>query len=96
VIGLMPVADALAMWSPDADYLGCGSTVEDVVAVKRRSPTYPALLAAVRRDGITVPVHVQTDDLRWELLDGHHRIVAAIDAGLTTVPYTTVPLTIDR
>lgn len=93
MIGLMPLSEALAMWSPDADHLGCGSDVADVLHLKRSSPEYPRLLDEIRTHGITVPVHVGpvTAGFR-ELLDGHHRIAAAVDAGLAVVPWTTVPL----
>jgi len=93
VIGLMPLSEALAMWSPDADHLGCGSDVADVLDLKRRSPGYPQLLDDVHAHGITVPVHVGpvTAGFR-KLLDGHHRIAAAADLGLAVVPWTTVAL----
>ena len=93
MIGLMPLSEALAMWSPDADELGCGSDVADILDLKRQSPHYPRLLAEVCVHGITVPVHVGPISAGFrELLDGHHRIAAAADAGLPVVPWTTVAL----
>lgn len=97
MLGLMPVSEALMMWSADADELGLGLDVADVLDVKRQSPGYERLLAEVRAEGITVPVHVEPGVGGYRsLLDGHHRIAAAIDAGLDMVPWTTVPLRIDR
>lgn len=94
MIGLMPLAEALTLMSPDAD-LDHGTDVADVLGDKRKSPGYPALLEAIRRDGITVPVYIQPCGQYPSLEDGHHRIAAAVDLGLEVVPWSDVPLRID-
>lgn len=93
MIGILPIAYFLTLISPDAEPED-GTDVQDVLAKKRESNGYPALVEAIRRDGITVPVLVVTDDGSPYLGDGHHRIAAAIDVGLETVPWTNVPLDI--
>jgi len=87
----MPLAEALALMSPDAD-IEQGTDVADVLDDKRKSPGYPALLEAIRRDGITVPVLIRPAGRYSSLEDGHHRVAAAVDLGLGTVPWTDVPL----
>jgi ParB-like chromosome segregation protein Spo0J len=94
MIGLIDTADVLAMLSPDVDP-DEGTDVADVLPRKRRSPHYAGLLAEIRRDGITVPVVIDFTGPHPELLEGHHRIAAAIDAGLPTVPWSSVPLRVD-
>jgi ParB-like chromosome segregation protein Spo0J len=56
--------------------------------VKRATPYYPGLRAEIARDGISVPVIIQVDEsgAPW-LMDGHHRVTAAVDLGLPTVPW---------
>jgi ParB-like chromosome segregation protein Spo0J len=95
MIGLMPVAEALGLMSPDAEPEE-GLDVADVLDRKRRSPHYPRLLEEIRRDGITVPVTIDHSGAYPELTEGHHRIAAAVDLGLTVVPWSSVPLRTDN
>lgn len=95
MIGIIPTTDALALLSPDADPED-GLDVADALDRKRQSPHYPALLEAIRRDGITVPVVIDFSGTYGELLDGHHRITAAHDAGLTSIPWTDDTTLADR
>ncbi|MEW2266886.1 ParB N-terminal domain-containing protein [Streptomyces sp. NPDC047868] len=94
MIGIIDIAEVLTMLSPDVDP-DEGADVADVLPRKRQSPHYPSLLAEIRRDGITVPVVIDFTGTYPELIEGHHRIAAAVDAGLSTVPWSTVPLSID-
>lgn len=90
MIGTIDTATVLAMLSPDIEDCGVdGYTVADTIPVKRETPYYPGLLAEIARDGITVPVIIQRDEsgAPW-LRDGHHRVTAAVDLGLPTVPWT--------
>lgn len=95
MIGLMPLAEALTLMSPDAD-IEQGTDVADVLDDKRQSGHYPALLEAIRRDGITVPVYIQPCGQYPILEDGHHRIAAAVDLGLEVVPWSDVPLCVEH
>jgi ParB-like chromosome segregation protein Spo0J len=95
VIGIIDTTEVLAMLSPDVDP-DEGTDVADVLPRKRQSPHYPSLLAEIRRDGITVPVVIDFTGRYPELLEGHHRVAAAVDAGLSTIPWSSVPLRIDH
>jgi ParB-like chromosome segregation protein Spo0J len=91
----MPLAEALTLMSPDTD-IEQGTDVADVLDDKRQSPQYPALLEAIRREGITVPVLIRPNGQYRSLEDGHHRIAAAADLGLEVVPWSDVPLRVDH
>ncbi|MDX3759332.1 ParB N-terminal domain-containing protein [Streptomyces sp. AK02-04a] len=95
MIGIIPTAEALTLMSPDAEPED-GTDVADVLDHKRQSPHYPQLLEEIRRDGITVPVVIDYSGPFGELLEGHHRIAAAVDLGLPSVPWSSVPLRIDN
>jgi len=95
VIGLIPTAEALTLMSPDTEP-DEGTDVADVLGRKRRSLHYSRLLEEIRRDGITVPVVIDHSGPYPELLEGHHRIAAAVDLGLPVVPWSSVPLRIDN
>lgn len=94
MIGFITTSEALHLMSPDADP-AIGTDVADTLADKRRSPGYPTLLADIRAHGITIPIHIaNVPGVAYrELLDGHHRVAAADELGLTSIPWTTVPLT---
>lgn len=96
MLGTIPVREALTLLSNEALMSDLGSTVEDAAAAKRTSPHYRDLLDSVRRDGITTPVHIRTSQHGRFLVEGHHRITAALDAGLTAVPWTDDPTLADR
>jgi ParB/RepB/Spo0J family partition protein len=59
----------------------------------RRNPQYltphqmEALKASIRRDGFLAPVLVRpTDDGRFEIVSGNHRVMAAVELGMKEVP----------
>jgi ParB-like chromosome segregation protein Spo0J len=95
VIGLIPTAEALTLMSPDAEPEE-GTDVGDVLDRKRQSLHYPRLLEEIRQDGITVPVVIDHSGPYPELTEGHHRIAAAVDLGLPSIPWSSVPLRIDN
>jgi ParB-like chromosome segregation protein Spo0J len=95
MIGIIDVAEVLVMLSPDVEP-DEGTDVADALPGKRQSPHYPNLLEEIRRDGITLPVVIDFSGTYPELLEGHHRIAAAVDLGLTSVPWSSVPLRIDH
>jgi ParB-like chromosome segregation protein Spo0J len=94
VIGIIPIVDALTLMSPDAEPED-GTDVADVLDRKRQSPHYPQLLEEIRQNGITIPVVIDYSGTFGELLEGHHRIAAAVDLGLPSVPWSSVPLRVD-
>lgn len=88
MIDLMPLAEVLNLLSPDTNPEQ-GTDVRDVLEEKRTDKDYPALLEAIRRDGITIPILITPfsgDTLH--LADGHHRVAAAMDLGMDMVPWT--------
>lgn len=98
MVGITDTATVLAMLSPDVDDCAVdGETVADTLPAKRRSPHYPGLLTEIARDGITVPVVIRRDPAGnpW-LMEGHHRVAAAVDLGMSVVPWTDVPLDVDH
>jgi hypothetical protein len=95
MLGIIPIAEVLALRTPDADEAP-GAHVRDVLDRKRRSPHYTDLLHQIRRDGITTPIVIRDSPDGRYLADGHHRITAAHDAGLTHIPWTDDWLLADR
>ena len=96
MIATIPTTEALALLSNEAQLRGLGCTVEDTAPAKRTSPNYPALLSSVRQNGITTPVHIRDSRHGRFLVEGHHRITAALDAGLTQIPWTDNATLADR
>lgn len=96
MLGTIPVNEALTLLSSEALMSDLGSTVDDTLTTKRASPHYQDLLGSVCRQGITTPVHIRTSPHGRFLVEGHHRITAALDAGLTAVPWTDDPTLADR
>lgn len=95
MLGTIPVAEALTLHTPDAN--DHNHTVRDLTATKRRSPHYRELLANIRQHGITTPIVIRNSPNGGRYLaDGHHRVTAAIDAGLTHIPFTDDWLTAHR
>lgn len=85
------VTDALDIASNEALLRGLGDTgtVQDAIDTKRTSPHFQDLVDSIRRDGITTPILIRVRDGNRYLVEGHHRITAAAELGLTAVPYTT-------
>jgi len=99
VIHTMPVTDALTLLSGEVVVRGLGDTgtVHDALDDKRSSPHYQDLLADIRRRGIITPVLIRyTNGGNRSLVEGHHRITIAVDAGLTSVPWTDDPNLVER
>jgi len=99
VIGTLATTDALAMLSGEVVVRGLGDTgtVADALDDKRTSPHYQDLLEDIRRRGITTPVLIRyTSGGNRSLVEGHHRITVAVDAGLSYVPWTDDPGLVER
>ena len=71
---------SMLMSMPSAD--APGKTVADIAAAKRLARSHPEHVESVRQNGVTNPVVVR----RGQVVDGHHRIVAAHDAGVKRIP----------
>jgi hypothetical protein len=98
MLSTIPVSEALDLLSNEVLMRGLGDscTVQDAADVKRLSPHYPQLLDSIRKHGVTSPVHIRTSRHGRFLVEGHHRITAAHDAGLTHIPWTDDPTLVDR
>jgi hypothetical protein len=53
---------------------------------KRQDDHYPDIVDSIRAFGFIRPLTARLVDSNLEFGDGHHRLAAAIDLGLTTVP----------
>jgi tryptophan synthase alpha subunit len=95
MLGIIPVADVLDMLTPDDDDTPDCYTVRDVLDHKRRSEHYAELLEEIRRDGVTLPVMIRTFNGRPWLVDGHHRVAAAVDLGITHLVWSDLPLELE-
>ncbi|WP_194293902.1 ParB N-terminal domain-containing protein [Streptomyces sp. RB17] len=78
--GVMQVSEALELYSGDL----LGLAVADTLDGKRQDDSYPDLLESIRLHGVQRPILVR----RGELMDGHHRVAACLDLGITQVPFT--------
>jgi len=47
---------------------------------------YEALLRSVRKHGVKKPIHLSRPGRRTQVVDGHHRLSAAWEADLKTIP----------
>lgn len=63
----------------DDDFL----TLSEVLDDKRNTPQYGSVLASIATNGFTQSLACSHTN---RLLDGHHRLAAAIDLGYTKVP----------
>ena len=84
-VALVPIEIVLDLSSVDSEVLDLpeGSTVADVLDVKRLDSWYPALLLKVEREGLISPLCCNEAGF---LTDGHHRVACAVDLGWTHVP----------
>jgi len=96
MLGTIPTATVLDMLTPDDDETPDCYTVRDILDHKRRSPHYAELLDEIRRDGMALPIMVRTFNGRPWLVDGHHRVAAAIDLGITHLVWSDLPLEIEE
>lgn len=91
MLGTISTTAVLDMLTPDDDLY-----VRDVLDHKRTSPHYPNLLEEIRRDGIALPIMIRTCNGQPWLVDGHHRVAAALDLGITTLIWSDLPLEIEQ
>lgn len=98
MLGSIPVREALTLLSNEVLLCGLGDscTAQDALPAKRTSPHYQDLLNDIRQHGVTTPIHIRTSRHGRFLVEGHHRITAALDAGLTHIPWTDDPTLADR
>lgn len=92
MLGLIPVADILTMLTVDDDETTDCLHVADILTHKRQSGHYPDLLEEIRDHGIDLPILIRTFQGRPWLADGHHRVAAPIDLGMTHLVWSDLPL----
>jgi len=95
MLGYIAVADVLGMLTPDDDDTPDALYVRDVLDHKRTSEHYAGLLDEIRADGMALPIMIRTYRGRPWLVDGHHRIAAAIDLGITHVVWSDLPVEVE-
>ena len=61
--------------------------VRETLSKKRRDGEYPDLLDSIRLHGISRPILIKNGIV----CNGHHRIAAAQDLGISEIPYTDDP-----
>lgn len=96
MLGLIPVADILTMLTVDDDETADCLHVADILAHKRQSEHYPDLLREIRETGIDLPILIRTFQGRPWLADGHHRVAAAVDLGMTHLVWSDLPLDVEE
>jgi|SRR5881409_3698278 len=95
MLGLIPVADVLDMLTPDDDETPDCLCVRDVLDHKRKSEHYAGLLGEIRRDGMALPIMIRTFNRQPWLVDGHHRVAAALDLGITDLVWSDLPVELE-
>jgi hypothetical protein len=76
--------------APSGDSPSGRGKVRHQLRTVRKDPEYPALLDSVRQHGIQRPIFGSAFARPTDVIDdGHHRMAAAVDAGLTHVPVNT-------
>ncbi|WP_405673223.1 ParB/Srx family N-terminal domain-containing protein [Streptomyces sp. NBC_01530] len=95
MLGIIPIETVLDMWTPDDDGTDDCYTVRDILNHKRESEHYAGLLDEIRRDGMALPIMVRTLNGEPWLVDGHHRVVAAIDLGMTHLVWSDLPVELE-
>jgi ParB-like chromosome segregation protein Spo0J len=95
MLGMIAIADVLDMLTPDNDDTPDALYVRDILDHKRTSEHYPALLEEIRADGIALPVMIRTFRGQPWLVDGHHRVAAALDAGITHLVWSDLPVELE-
>lgn len=79
VMSVIPLYEVLDRKSGD-NFPG---TVIGILDKKTKDPWYPALVEAIREEGFWNPIHIDSDG--W-VVDGHHRIAAAMELGMEFIP----------
>lgn len=77
------LSELLEMPSRDAEGYG-GNKVRDLLNLKRSDEFYPELVESMRKHGMKSPVMIIDGVFR----NGHHRVAAALDLGMTEIWYT--------
>ncbi|MFI1562189.1 ParB N-terminal domain-containing protein [Streptomyces sp. NPDC020490] len=95
MLGIIPTAAVLDMLTPDDDDTPDALYVRDVLDHKRRSPHYPDLLDEIRAEGMALPIMIRTLNGQPWLADGHHRVAAALDLGITHLVWSDLPLEVE-
>lgn len=95
MLGTIPTADVLNMLTVDDDETPDALYVRDVLDHKRRSEHYPKLLEEIRADGIALPIMIRTYRGQPWLVDGHHRVAAAVDLGITHLVWSDLPVELE-
>jgi len=96
MLGIIPVTNVLDMLTPDDDETPDCLHVRDILDHKRRSQHYADLLEEIRRDGMALPIMIRTFEGRPWLVDGHHRVAAAVDLGITALVWSDLPLEVEN
>lgn len=94
MLGIISTQDILDMLTPDDDTPDV-LYVRDVLDHKRHSPHYAGLLDEIRRDGMALPVMIRTFEGQPWLVDGHHRVAAALDLGITHLVWSDLPVELE-
>lgn len=95
MLGIIPTATVLDMLTVDDDDTPDALYVRDVLDHKRRSEHYPELLEEIRRDGLALPVMIRTYNGQPWLVDGHHRVAAALDLGIDMLVWSDLPVELE-
>jgi tryptophan synthase alpha subunit len=95
MLGHIPLTDVLDMLTPDDDDTPDALYVRDVLPHKRTSAHYAGLLDEIRTDGIALPIMIRTLNSRPWLVDGHHRVAAAQDLGITHLIWSDLPIELE-
>jgi ParB-like chromosome segregation protein Spo0J len=95
MLGTIAVTEILDMLTVDDDQTPDALYVRDVLDHKRTSAHYAELLEEIRQDGIALPVMIRTYRGQPWLVDGHHRIAAAIDLGISHVIWSDLPMELE-
>lgn len=95
MLGVIPTATVLDMLTVDDDETPDALYVRDVLDHKRTSEHYASLLNEIRQDGLALPVMIRTYRGQPWLVDGHHRVAAAVDLGMTTLVWSDLSLEVE-
>jgi tryptophan synthase alpha subunit len=95
MLGIIAVTTVLDMLTPDDDDTPDALYVRDVLNHKRQSEHYPKLLEEIRRDGLALPIMIRTYNGQPWLVDGHHRVAAALDLGITSLVWSDLPVELE-
>lgn len=82
VMSVLPLADVLDMTSGD----NYPHSVIGILDQKRQDDWYPAVVESLRQEGFTKGIRINDLDT---VVDGHHRIAAAMELGMEFIPVET-------